>query len=134
MKTVLLGIVTLWLGLLLSLFYFFTTPERAIFGAILGYGLLWIAASLFTLIRKKEGMGHGDFKMLGMLGAWFGAPGVLNILLIAILLGLLLNFFYLGTHLPLLRIFLQYSIALQSLSFVQIFPTCFMSDFGSQTP
>ncbi len=83
-----LTLTTLWIGLFLSLFYVFVSPHQAVSGAIVGYGLLWIAAGLFKLIRKKEGMGHGDFKMLGMLGAWFGVKMVLNILLMAILIAL----------------------------------------------
>ena len=79
----------LWLGLFLSLFNVFTSPFQAITGAIFGYGVLWITATLFKWVRKKEGMGHGDFKMLGMLGAWFGIPMTLNILFVAVILGLL---------------------------------------------
>lgn len=82
-------LTTLWLGLLLSLFYLFAPPTQAIVGAIIGYGLLWITGTLYKLIRKKEGMGHGDYKMLAMLGAWFGAEMVVNILLLSIALGLI---------------------------------------------
>jgi len=83
----------LWLGLLFSLFYVFVEPYQAIFGAILGYVILWIAAWLYKIIRKKEGMGHGDLKMLAMLGAWFGAQMVLNILIMSVVLALLASLF-----------------------------------------
>lgn len=86
----------LWLGLLLSLFNVFVSPYQAVLGAILGYGILWIAAWLYKIIRRKEGMGHGDLKMLGMLGAWFGAPMVLNVLIMAIILALIASFFLLS--------------------------------------
>ena len=33
---------------------------------------LWIVYWLFKLIRGKEGMGYGDFKLLAALGAWLG--------------------------------------------------------------
>ena len=33
---------------------------------------LWTIYWLFKLIRGKEGMGHGDFKLLAALGAWLG--------------------------------------------------------------
>lgn len=81
-------LTTLWLGLFLSLYYVFISPSQAILGAIVGYGILWIVASAFQLIRKKQGMGYGDFKMLGMLGAWLGPSMIINTLLIAVILGL----------------------------------------------
>lgn len=91
-KQILPDIITLtmlWLGLLLSLFYLWVTPYQAILGAIIGYGLLWITGTVYKLIRKKDGMGHGDYKMLAMLGAWVGVQMVLNILLFAVALGLI---------------------------------------------
>jgi leader peptidase (prepilin peptidase)/N-methyltransferase len=88
-------LTTLWLGLLISLFYLFVTPYQAILGAIIGYSLLWITGTVYKLIRKKDGMGHGDYKMLAMLGAWLGVEMVLNILLLAIGLGLIISIFLL---------------------------------------
>ena len=41
-------------------------------GAIAGYLALWSIYWLFKLIRGKEGMGYGDFKLLAALGAWLG--------------------------------------------------------------
>lgn len=80
---------TLWLGLFLNLFSVFVTPRKAIFGAILGYGILWIVATSYRLIRRKRGIGNGDFKMLGMIGAWLGVEAVLNTIVLAVFLGLL---------------------------------------------
>ncbi len=62
----------LWLGIGLNVFGVFTTLQASVIGAIFGYGSLWIVCFLFKLITGKQGMGHGDFKLLGMLGAWFG--------------------------------------------------------------
>lgn len=78
----------LWLGLLLSLFYVFTSPEQAILGAIFGYGILWIIKTLYRLVRRKEGMGHGDLKLLALLGAWTGPFSVIHILIFASFMGL----------------------------------------------
>ncbi|MGE3849478.1 MAG: A24 family peptidase, partial [Gammaproteobacteria bacterium] len=44
----------------------------AVLGAIGGYGFLWCVYWGFKLLTGKEGMGHGDFKLLGALGAWLG--------------------------------------------------------------
>ena len=41
-------------------------------GAVAGYLILWTVYWLFKLIRGKEGMGYGDFKLLAALGAWLG--------------------------------------------------------------
>lgn len=62
----------LWVGLLLSIFSVFHSPQDAIIGASLGYLCLWSVYWLFKLFTQKEGMGYGDFKLLAMIGAWLG--------------------------------------------------------------
>ena len=62
----------LWGGLLANLFGLFVPLREAVIGAIAGYLTLWIVYWLFKLIRGKEGMGYGDFKLLAALGAWLG--------------------------------------------------------------
>lgn len=62
----------LWLGLLVSLIPLLIEPATAILGASIGYLSLWSVYWLFKLATGKEGMGHGDFKLLAMLGAWLG--------------------------------------------------------------
>jgi leader peptidase (prepilin peptidase)/N-methyltransferase len=46
--------------------------REAVIGAIAGYLVLWTIYWLFKIIRGKEGMGYGDFKLLAALGAWLG--------------------------------------------------------------
>ena len=84
----------LWLGLLLSLFWqaglqppMPTEPAAAIVGAILGYLILWLVYWAFKLATGKEGMGYGDFKLLGALGAWMGWQMLPLILLLSALAG-----------------------------------------------
>jgi len=77
----------LWLGLLLSLLPMFVVPSTAIIGAVVGYLSLWSVYWLFKLITGKEGMGYGDFKLLGALGAWMGAMSLLPIILLSALVG-----------------------------------------------
>ncbi|BES70768.1 type IV prepilin peptidase/methyltransferase PilD [Marinobacter nanhaiticus D15-8W] len=62
----------LWLGLILNYFGILTDFTSAFWGAIFGYLSLWSVYWLFKLVTGKEGMGHGDFKLLGALGAWLG--------------------------------------------------------------
>jgi len=62
----------LWGGLLANLYGLFTPLRDAVIGAIAGYLVLWTIYWLFKLIRGKEGMGYGDFKLLAALGAWLG--------------------------------------------------------------
>lgn len=62
----------LWLGLIISLFNIFVPAETSIVGAVAGYLILWSVYQLFKLLTGKEGMGFGDFKLLALLGAWFG--------------------------------------------------------------
>jgi leader peptidase (prepilin peptidase)/N-methyltransferase len=83
-----------WAGLLLSLWHpvwapgaMPVTPVSSIIGAAAGYLSLWSVYWLFLLIRKKEGMGYGDFKLFAAFGAWFGWQMLLPIILFASLVG-----------------------------------------------
>jgi leader peptidase (prepilin peptidase) / N-methyltransferase len=62
----------LWLGLLFNFNGGFTDLKSAVLGAVFGYLILWSVYWLFKLVTGKEGMGYGDFKLLGAIGAWFG--------------------------------------------------------------
>lgn len=77
----------LWLGLLINLQGVFCPLTEAILGASVGYLTLWSFYWLFKLITGKEGMGYGDFKLLGMLGAWIGIKSILPIILISTFIG-----------------------------------------------
>jgi leader peptidase (prepilin peptidase)/N-methyltransferase len=62
----------LWLGLLCNLFAVFTDVYSSLIGAMAGYMVLWLVYISFKIVTGKEGMGHGDFKLLALLGAWMG--------------------------------------------------------------
>ena len=62
----------LWAGLIVNLSGMFVPLSAAVIGAVAGYLSLWAIYWLFKLIRGKEGMGFGDFKLLAALGAWLG--------------------------------------------------------------
>lgn len=62
----------LWAGLVLNLFGIFTDLKSAVIGAAGGYLALWSVFWTYKLATGKEGMGYGDFKLLGAIGAWLG--------------------------------------------------------------
>lgn len=77
----------LWLGLLLSVFNVFTDSASSIFGAVAGYVSLWLVYQAFKKLTGKEGMGHGDFKLLALLGAWLGWSKLPLIIVLSSLVG-----------------------------------------------
>lgn len=77
----------LWLGLLASLLPVFADAHSSIVGAAAGYLSLWSVYQLFRIATGKEGMGFGDFKLLGMLGAWMGWQALPVIILMSSLVG-----------------------------------------------
>ena len=77
----------LWLGLLASVAGLFVAPPTAIVGAAFGYLVLWSVYWAFKLLTGKEGMGYGDFKLLGALGAFVGWQGIVPILLLSSVIG-----------------------------------------------
>ena len=81
----------MWLGLLLSLLPMFVTAPASILAAAIGYLSLWSVYWAFKLLTGKEGMGHGDFKLLAALGAWMGPVALLPIILLSSLIGALVG-------------------------------------------
>lgn len=62
----------LWAGLLYHLCLHPDFLASAVLGAIAGYAGFAIIYWAYKLIRKREGLGYGDVKYLGALGAWHG--------------------------------------------------------------
>ncbi|AUO26673.1 prepilin peptidase [Pseudomonas sp. D6002] len=79
----------LWLGLILNSFGVFVSLHDALWGAVAGYMSLWSVFWVFKLITGKDGMGHGDFKLLAMLGAWGGWQILPMTLLLSSLVGVM---------------------------------------------
>lgn len=84
----------LWLGLLFNLNTGFTDLQSAVIGAMAGYMVLWIVFWLFKLIRGKEGMGYGDFKLLAAIGAWFGWQMLPAVILLSSVVGSLIGVYF----------------------------------------
>jgi leader peptidase (prepilin peptidase)/N-methyltransferase len=78
----------LWAGLLCNLGHWFATLPAAVIGAAAGYLSLWLLYWVYWWLRRREGMGFGDFKLYAALGAWFGWTALLQILTLACLLAI----------------------------------------------
>jgi leader peptidase (prepilin peptidase) / N-methyltransferase len=79
----------LWAGLILAALGMnpLTNLTSALWGAVAGYLCLWSIYWLFKLATGKEGMGYGDFKLLGALGAWLGWQALIPIILLSSVIG-----------------------------------------------
>ena len=77
----------LWLGLAFNLFGTFAPLHECVIGAMAGYLSLRAIYHGFKLLTGREGMGHGDFKLLALLGAWLGWTALPAIVLLASLAG-----------------------------------------------
>lgn len=62
----------LWLGLLVNINGAIVPLSDAVIGTVAGYMSLFSVFWLFKLVTGKEGMGHGDFKLVAVFGAWIG--------------------------------------------------------------
>jgi len=78
-------------GIVAGLLAALLLPRHTVAGSLLGLaaggGILFTVAMLYQLLRKKEGIGGGDIKLLAMIGAFLGLPGVLFTLFTSSLVG-----------------------------------------------
>ena len=66
----------------------FIDSQASILGALLGYSLLWLLNRLYRYIKKQDGIGMGDAKLLAALGAWLGWSALPGVLFLASVLGI----------------------------------------------
>ena len=45
---------------------------NSLIGGFVGYSIIWLIIYFYKKIRKKEGMGLGDAKLMAAIGFWFG--------------------------------------------------------------
>ena len=48
----------------------------SLLGGLFGYGIIWSITFFYKQIKKKEGMGLGDAKLLSVIGFWFGLKAI----------------------------------------------------------
>jgi leader peptidase (prepilin peptidase)/N-methyltransferase len=86
-----LTVPLLWAGLVANLFGLFVPLAEGVIGALAGYLSLWSVYWLFKLVRGKEGMGYGDFKLLAAIGAWLGWKVLPAVVLLSSAVGALIG-------------------------------------------
>ena len=82
-------LLLMWAGLVAAALGWNTAVDlsTAVWGAVGGYLSLWGVYWAFKLATGKEGMGYGDFKLFAALGAWFGWPALVPMILMASVIG-----------------------------------------------
>ncbi len=60
---------------------------NALLGAVIGSGILYAIGWIYLKLRKVEGMGLGDVKLMAMVGAFLGPVMTLGVLCLASLIG-----------------------------------------------
>ena len=80
-----LSLSLIFLGWLFSLFKFnpFFSFEYVVISSLAGIGLLFLINEVYYLVAKREGMGMGDFKLMGGIGAYLGYKSFYFVILIA---------------------------------------------------
>ena len=83
-------------GIVLGLLGAFLNVDRSfmdsLWGVLLGGGFLLLVSFLYYLIRKREGLGGGDIKMMAWIGAILGWQSLFFVLVISCFLGSLVGF------------------------------------------
>lgn len=78
-------------GIVVGLLGAALNPERefmpALWGVLLGGGFLWAVAYLYLVLRKQDGMGGGDIKLLAWIGAVLGVASIPFVILISSVVG-----------------------------------------------
>jgi len=73
-------------GIVIGLMFSFVGPpgwQDAAIGAAVGAGVLYGIAAAYYAVRREEGLGMGDVKMLAMIGAFLGWKAVLVTLVLS---------------------------------------------------
>lgn len=78
-------------GLLASLFLVRISFFDSILGILFGGAFLYLIAFTYFKLKKIEGMGGGDIKLIAMIGAWLGYKSLPFVLLTGSLIGVILG-------------------------------------------
>jgi leader peptidase (prepilin peptidase) / N-methyltransferase len=81
-------------GIVVGFLFSFLFPpgwQASLIGILLGGGVLFVVGELYLRVRGIEGMGMGDVKMLGMIGAFLGWKAVIVTIMLASISGALVG-------------------------------------------
>jgi len=67
---------------------------ESLLGAVVTSGMIWFLGFAYEKIRKRDGLGFGDVKMIAMIGAFIGLSATLLTMMLAALLGSVLGGLY----------------------------------------
>lgn len=74
-------------GLVLAFVFSRVSFEESLTGFLAGWGGLWLVAFSYWVIRREEGLGGGDIKLLGLIGALLGPAAVAATIFLGAALG-----------------------------------------------
>ncbi len=74
------------------------TGTALLIGGILGFVIFFLIGCLGVLLFKKEGMGGGDIKLMGMLGLYMGIHNIVQIFILSFFVAAIISIFLLITR------------------------------------
>lgn len=83
-------------GALFTEGWYITSFLNSLAGILIGGGLLWLVAFLYLKLRRIEGLGLGDVKMMGMVGAFLGWQYAWVTIFLGSIVGVLIGGLYIG--------------------------------------
>ncbi len=84
-----INIPGIFISLAVSFFRNDITPLDSLLGAVVGFSIPLVVYLYYVKVRKMEGLGFGDVKLLTFVGAFAGIYGVLASLFLGSILGLI---------------------------------------------
>ena len=63
---------------------------NSLIGGVFGYLIIWLIIFFYKKVRKKEGMGLGDAKLMAVIGFWFGWVSIPFVIFISSAVALIL--------------------------------------------
>lgn len=90
----LVGLVYIYIKLITNV----VEGVELLLGMFIGAGIFLLIALFALIAYKKEGMGLGDVKLMGMLGMFFGARNIFQIFIFSFAVGAVVSIFLLITR------------------------------------